>query len=387
MKRLLCLALLSGFGIWGQSLVRQEDGYWVRTAEGSIAGAGVEKLAVTTWGDVSFEGTDSEELSYSLETKVHAGSKAEAARLLDSIRGSTQQKADVVYFRFEGDLPNQISASLSIAAPRRLAKSYLRTRAGSITARGLQGKLVAESGGGRIVADQIEGGLHAETIGGEIRVGRVNGGVRCASGAGNIHVEYAGGESWFDTVGGEIYVVEVAGDVHLSNGGGNIFVQKAGGSVVAHTTEGLIEVQRAQGHVYADTASGSIAVLSASGARCESSGGAIKLKEVSGSVHASTASGNILAVLARGVPIEDSFLDTGLGDVTVYLPSNLAVTVNAYNTPAGKAGQIVSEFPQVRTAAEETNPYQTVVASGTLNGGGPVLKVSAAGGTIYLKRR
>ncbi len=381
---LLCFSL----SLWGQAQISQENDYWVQTSEASVSSAGVEVLVVKSWGDVFFEGTNAERIDYSLKTKVRAYSRDEAARLMVGVRSHAKREANGLYLQFDCEEPDRVMPVLRVTAPRRLVKSYLKTRAGLISASNLEGKLVAESGGGRITADRIEGGVHAETIGGEIRLGRVNGSVRCVSGAGNIYVEYVGGEeAWLDTVGGEIYVAETAGNVHLSNGGGNIFVRKAGGSVVAHTAEGLIEVVQAAGHVYADTASGSIKIHSARGAKCESGGGAIKVKEVSGPIHVSTASGNIIVAIPHDAVFENSFLDTGLGDIAVYLPSNLAVTVKARNTRGGAEGRIVSEFEEIKVQPNDRVPYEAVTAHGDLHGGGPVLKVSAAAGTIYFKRR
>ncbi len=384
--RLLCLTLFGLVTLWGQAPLRQENGNWVQTVEERVGAEGARVLALTTWGDVSLTGADANGVTYTLRKSVHAYSQAEAARLMASIQGHQAWKESALLLHFECPTPNRIQPTLTVTAPAWLAKAHVKTHGGNIDARGLQGKLVAESGGGRITADAIEGGVHAETMGGEIRLGRVNGMVRCVSGGGNVQVEHAGGEAWFETAGGEIHVTEVTGNAHFSNGGGNIYVGKAGGSVTAHAVHGLIEIMKAGGPVSAETTGGAITVVSARGVKCQSTGGAIKLKEVSGSVHASTTSGNILAWLSKGEAIEDSFLDTGLGDITIYLPSNLAVTISAYNNPSGQAGKIISDFPEIAVRPGQRG-YGTLVAEGSLNGGGPLLKISAVGGAIYLRRR
>jgi DUF4097 and DUF4098 domain-containing protein YvlB len=155
--------------------------------------------------------------------------------------------------------------------------------------------------------------------------------------------------------------------------------------VSARTTGGRIEVLQANGIVLADNSGGSIQVGSATGVRVASAGGSIRLRGSSGSLRAATDVGSILAEL-YGVGLQDSILSTGAGDITVYIPSNLALTVRASNE-SGPAGRIVSEFSEilVRQAAEAAR--QAVLAEGALNGGGPVLRLTSTGGTIYLKRQ
>jgi hypothetical protein len=104
-------------------------------------------------------------------------------------------------------------------------------------------------------------------------------------------------------------------------------------------------------------------------------------------LRAATDVGSILAELMRGSGFQDSILSTGAGDITVYIPSNMALTVKAMNEN-GPGGRIVSEFSEVmvrRAAAAAAR--QAVTAEGAINGGGPILRLTSTGGTIYLKRQ
>jgi len=121
--------------------------------------------------------------------------------------------------------------------------------------------------------------------------------------------------------------------------------------------------------------------------RCEAAEGTIRLRSAGGSVRASTASGQIYATIEGGVGLEDSLLATGRGDITVSIPSNLQVTVKALNESAGWTGRITSEFPEVQVQAREAGRSRPMVALGQLNGGGPVLMLSATDGTIQLRRQ
>jgi DUF4097 and DUF4098 domain-containing protein YvlB len=197
-------------------------------------------------------------------------------------------------------------------------------------------------------------------------------------------VQNAGSSAWLETGGGEIVVHQAAGVVHAATGGGNIRIDHAGGAVFARTGGGLIQVQQAEGAVNAESSGGAIQVDAANGVRCESAGGAIRLRNVGGALHASANSGNILAQLVAGHPFADSLLSTNAGDITVFIPSNLALTIQATNESGG-SGRIISDFAQVRTQTG-AQPVGPAVAEGALNGGGPVLRVNAMGGTIYLRR-
>jgi hypothetical protein len=67
----------------------------------------------------------------------------------------------------------------------------------------------------------------------------------------------------------------------------------------------------------------------------------------------------------------------------VFIPSNLAVTVQAISaSPGGR--RIVSDFAEIRTRAGGGIRAE---AEGSLNGGGPLLRLTALGGNIYLQRQ
>jgi len=76
-------------------------------------------------------------------------------------------------------------------------------------------------------------------------------------------------------------------------------------------------------------------------------------------------------------------LATGSGDITVSIPSNVSVTIPAESDMADAPRRIVSEFPQVPVRRQGTR----LVAQGAVNGGGPVLRISAAIGTIFIRRQ
>jgi hypothetical protein len=181
-------------------------------------------------------------------------------------------------------------------------------------------------------------------------------------------------------------VRDAGGAVALSNQlGGNIRVDKAAGEVRAHSAQGMIEVGQAGGAVIADTQGGFIQIGSARGVQAESAAGMVRVKNDAGPMNLAAMAGNILAELLSGAPMQDSSLVASGGDITVLIPSNLAMTVMARNATGG-AARIVSDFPEIRVAS--TRFFQTpLVAQGAINGGGPVLNLNASSGVIYLRRK
>jgi hypothetical protein len=100
--------------------------------------------------------------------------------------------------------------------------------------------------------------------------------------------------------------------------------------------------------------------------------------------HASTAGGSVFADLPSGARLEDSFLNTGSGDIVALPPSNLAVTIRAQNESTS-AGRIVSEFPEIRVAGMSLAGSRSAVAQGSLNGGGPLFRLADSGRVVYLR--
>jgi hypothetical protein len=98
--------------------------------------------------------------------------------------------------------------------------------------------------------------------------------------------------------------------------------------------------------------------------------------------------GSILAELVPGVRLGESRLNTGAGDITVFIPSNLAVSVKALSESRSRQARIVSDFPEIRVktplVASRGGP---ITAEGSLNGGGPMLWITANIVTVYLRRR
>ena len=154
-------------------------------------------------------------------------------------------------------------------------------------------------------------------------------------------------------------------------------VGTAGGPVTAQSGGGEILVEKAKGIVTVRNMAGPVQVWSSAGVRCDSGSGGIRVSNISGPMRVSTSMGSILADLL-GSQLADSSLATGNGDITVVIPSNVGVMIQAQNNT-----RIVSEFRELSIRRLGAR----VIAEGPLNGGGPLLQISGLGGAIFLKRQ
>jgi hypothetical protein len=381
--RLAGLLLLAA-AVWaGQPRVNvaREGAYFVETRTGEISVPGGQLKVVTT-GPVIVRGKNGAGPEFILRQRIKTTDRSEAERQFRSLREKMMTRGPWTVLDFAGNEESDVEYDLQLVLPKNLMMVSLVSRGGHIEAYDLDGSVEADTAAGRIQLDRIGQNAILKTGGGPIRVGSVRGTLRCVSGGGEIQVDRTGGEIWCDTAGGNVVIGEAGGPVHAVTAG-NIQVGTARSSVSARSEGGLIAVNEAGGIVTAETAGGSIQVGSSAGVRCESAAGAIRVKGVRGAVRAYTASGSILAELLPGVELQDSSLHALVGDITVYIPSNIAVSIRAWNEGGSGRGRIISDFPEVQPDNGRRGPAK---AEGTLNGGGPLLRISASG-NIYLRRQ
>jgi len=376
---ILVSSLLS-VALAGEPVLTRDGKYWVESLSGSEPMAPATRLRIAARGAVTLYGVPQGELAYTLKVRVKAASETEARRLAKGFAVKIVKSGGYANLNVErGDG----AADLQIKAPRTVAETAIATTEGAVAFYDLDGAVRTETGGGAVTGDRIRGNVVVRTAGGDIALGTVEGTANCRTAGGNISANLVRGEATFETGGGDISAQEVGGLVHAVTMAGSIRIRNAGSAVIASTGGGPIDVGQAHGVVTAKNSAGPVKVGSAEGVRCESAGGGVNLDNISGSLRVSTAVGSIIASLLAGKPMADSFLSTGSGDITVIIPSNLGVTIRAQNELAGNIRRIVSDFPGISVRVEGGQ----VVAEGPVNGGGPILRISGTGGTIFIKRQ
>jgi DUF4097 and DUF4098 domain-containing protein YvlB len=172
-----------------------------------------------------------------------------------------------------------------------------------------------------------------------------------------------------ETGGGDIQVDRCSGLVKASTGGGSIDLGEIGGKADIETGGGSIRLTSATGSVHAETAGGTIELNGVPSARAETGAGGIIAKFVSSS----------------DIPTV-SVLETSVGDIVVYLSSSLKINIRA-SIEVANGHSIHSDFPEFKVTTEggDWGP-KSVSAEGTLNGGGPTLKVRTTTGDITFRR-
>jgi DUF4097 and DUF4098 domain-containing protein YvlB len=374
-RALLPLLAFGSAAFAQQELTRQGD-LWVLTFSG--AGPAAPRLRVNAQGPVTLVGGVSQNLSYQVKVSVKAPSAAQAHRLLERYAVRLAPRGDWQVLTVPG---GPFLTAVSVKASR-LTAAVVSTSDGAVDVRGVDGALIVDTGGGELFVDRVRGDCQLSTGGGDVRVGQVDGALECSSGAGRITVGTVRGEAVLSTAGGDIVATDVRGPVRAQTRAGGIHIIKAGGAVTATTGGGRISVDSAGGVVIAHNAAGPLQVGAAAGVECESGAGGVQIGNILGSMQVSTMMGSILANLLGGKPA-DSFLASGDGDITVLIPSNVGVTIRAQSEMADTMRRIVSDFPRIPVRRQGNE----IVAEGPVNGGGPLLRISATQGTIFIKRQ
>ncbi|HLK63877.1 MAG TPA: hypothetical protein VKU19_10590 [Bryobacteraceae bacterium] len=331
------------------------------------------RLRVNAHGPVKLQGGTSPNLQYVVTVTVSARTEAEARRWLQQYAVRVISQGDTTVLT----APNgPVVAAVLLKTPR-LTGVEISTSDGAVEADGVDGPLEVDTGAGALTIDGIAGDCKLATGGGDVHVGKIGGSLRCTTGAGHITVGRVKGEAVLETIGGDIVAKETGGQIHATTGGGGVHIGTAGGPVTATSGGGEIIVEKANGIATVRNMAGPVQVWSSAGVRCDSGSGGIHVSNISGPMRVSTSWGSIVANLL-GSRLGESYLATGNGDITVVIPSNVGVTIQAQNNL-----RIVSDFREI--AIRRQGPQ--LIAEGPLNGGGPLLQISGLGGTIFLKRQ
>ena len=180
---------------------------------------------------------------------------------------------------------------------------------------------------------------------------------------GNIDIKVFKGNAALRTSGGTIVLEGGTGDVKAKTSGGNIQMMDVMGAINGETSGGTVTLRRCKGGADLKTAGGSIEV------------------ENDGPVLAKTSGGSIRCQLQEVVSRQSLLLDleTTGGSINVSLVPDIAATVEARVL----GGSVTTEFP---VAAETTGTVKPDQLHGTINGGGPLLRLFSVGGNVILRK-
>jgi DUF4097 and DUF4098 domain-containing protein YvlB len=369
--------------------VTREGSAWGQEITGSLAAVKTLRVKVDM-GSVVVHGWQQPGVSYVVHTQLNSGSEQEARREFDKYKITAYVKGDTAWIVGDwqgGRRPRHFNGEFNINVPHEIALVKLETEGGNVETTGIAGRLETESGGGNIRLDGIGGGVSAETGGGSIDVGTVSGDLGLHTGGGSIEVRHANGKVVAETGGGTVEIQSGAQGASIETGGGAVEVHQCSGRVKVSTGGGSVELSQLDGPADIETGGGSIRLVSAKGhVQAETGGGGIELDGVP-SARAETGAGGITVKLVNtGAERHDSDLETGAGDITVYIAPDVAIDVRA-SVDMGNGHRISSDFSDIRVHSEgDTYGPKTLTAEGKLNGGGPMLKVHTSSGDICIRR-
>ncbi len=342
-------------------------------------------------------------VQYSVRVETDASGPA-GKRLLDAYTLSANATRNGV--EITGALPGHTNRAqfwvqyvVSVPANYNLEIS---TGAGDIQTADVGGRVLLQTEGGNITTGRINyrGGPSApgdrlvaklESQGGHIKVQDVSGDLDAYTAGGHVLVGNIAGNAKLRTGGGHIRAGHIKGTAQLETDGGNITVGEAGAYVAVRTGGGQIDFGEVHGSVHAQTGGGGIRVIYVAGPmEVETSGGSICLTRITNTVHAETGDGSITAWInpesadkVRPVRLPGpSQLATGTGDIIVFLPRNIAATIDA-TVENGGIQRIEADpsFPLNMKMRQDGQAH----ALGSLNGGGALLKLRTTTGKIRLQ--
>jgi len=384
------LALLASLSFVAKSVAQDTQGSREERASGQelsgqLAAAKNVRVKVDM-GSVVIQGGQQQGINYSVHTRSDHYSEQDTRRQ-DKYRITTYVRGDTAWIvgEWQGGHVRHFSGQFSISVPRETALVKVESGGGGLEVSGISGRAELATGGGKIrVGDvgsvnaetggdaievgSVAGDANLQTGGGNITVGNVKGKVIAGTGAGSIRIDSCGQGATVETGGSNVQIRQCAGGVKVSTGGGNVDLSDIAGPVDIETGGGSIHLNGAKGHVVAQTGGGVIELYGVPSARAETGAGGITLKLVPGSER------------------HDSDIETGTGDITVYIAPDVAINIRA-TVDMGNGHRIISDFPDIHVSSEgEGWGPKTLTADGKLNGGGPTLKVHTSTGDICLKK-
>lgn len=359
-----------------QPWLTQEGDLWVRTFHETSPAK--PRLRINAHGPVTLEGNVSANFEFTVKVAVKARSREQARVLLERAALRTESQPEWLVLTTPG---RDATTTVTMRAPR-LREAIVSSSDGAVEAYGIDGPLTVDTGADQVKVDRVHGDCTLSTGGGDIHAGTIDGFLHCSTGAGTITAKAVRGEAILRTNGGDITVLSVGASARAETGGGTLHLGAINGTVTAINGGGPIIVDSATGIVTTRDMAGPVTVREAAGIRCDSANGGILLGKISGPMRVSTAMGSIVANLEGG-KLAESYLATGNGDITVMIPSNVGVRISAETQLADSIRRIISDFREIQPRLSGMH----LRAEGGVNGGGPLLQLSASSGTIFLKRQ
>ena len=198
-----------------------------------------------------------------------------------------------------------------------------------------------------------------KTSGGQIAVSNVSGSVNTDTSGGGLRFANTHGSINGHTSGGSIKVADCDGDIHINTSGGGIDVSGGGGTLHGNTSGGGITIKTFNGPIEIGT-----------------SGGGITVESIQGPIKGHTSGGSVHAILLTPIT-SDIDLSTSGGGIHVKVSANAAFALDAETSGGG----VSSDLPVTVQGNIGRNHLK-----GTVNSGGPSVRLHTSGGSINVQK-
>jgi hypothetical protein len=180
-----------------------------------------------------------------------------------------------------------------------------------------------------------------------------------------------------NTSGGDIAAASIQGNVRARTSGGDLKFDRVDGEIDAHTSGGDIVLREGTARAKLGTSGGDVEVDRAGGpTEVSTSGGDITINSVTQLLSATTSGGNVHATLTEPLK-QDTVLSTSGGDVRVRVVKGAGFELDASTS----GGDVRAEGMTITIAKGGVGKSRL---AGTVNGGGPRLKLRSSGGDISI---
>lgn len=167
-------------------------------------------------------------------------------------------------------------------------------------------------------------------------------------------------------------------DLDLATGDGNVTLEPLAGDVTIRTGDGSITARSLRGRIDLSSGDGRIEASDLEGAlRAHTGDGAIRVDGTFEGLDLSSGDGPIVAVAADGSSIAEGWeVRTGDGSLVLRIPHDLRADLDAHTGDGG----ITVDLP-----VEVSGRFNHSTLRGTLNGGGPPLRLRTGDGPIRIE--
>lgn len=251
---------------------------------------------------------------------------------------------------------------------------------GNVTLSNVQGRVVCTTSNGRVKGSSLSGSsvtIHDSF--GNIELDTISNMLDAETSNGRISVRDARGAVTLRTSFGAIDASNIPRGIRATDGNGAITLTDIGGDTYAKTSFGSVLIERVNGNLTVENNNGSVTARNIKGdASVRTSFSGVTLDGIGGKISVDNQNGGIAVTTSRPANgCRDILLKTSFSSIRVQIPQGLGYNLSAHTS----FGRISSDLPVTSTGSIGGDTL-----NGTINGGGCVLQLNNANGSIEITK-